>query len=359
MGKNEVKRVLLLAGLMSSHATTRYTLTLAKALKQRDVQVRVVCARGSLVHQFQDAHIPVDVVRYVDQPILHLISSRTLVGIVSEGQPQVIHAQNMGLARTGARLAQATGLPLVVTALRTPIAKKDRWLVNPLVRRIIAVNEAIREDLVNLVRVPKDRIVVVPEGIDVSEYRMWSGSDAAVSPIVGIVAPLERAYGFDYFLAAAKLIHTAAPDIQFLIAGDGSLEGELRRQVRQLGLTKNVVFATRVGDYRPFLEVLDILVLPAIQEGVTFSIMEAMAMGKVVIVSSLGGLFVLVKNEETGFLVGRGDTAEIARRVLELVKNRTLTRTIGQNARKFVEQNFGPASLALRTLRVYEEALAE
>jgi glycosyltransferase involved in cell wall biosynthesis len=87
--------------------------------------------------------------------------------------------------------------------------------------------------------------------------------------------------------------------------------------------------------------------------------MEAMAMGKAVIASSIGGTYVLVKNEETGYLVARGDVSEIARRVLELVKDRQLGRTIGENARKFVEQNFGLASLALRTIRVYEEALRE
>jgi glycosyltransferase involved in cell wall biosynthesis len=279
--------------------------------------------------------------------------------IVEEAQPQIIHVQELGLIRIGVRLSMAARLPLVVSALHAPSAAKNSWLLMPQVRRFIALNETVREDLVNVLRVPKDRIVVVPEGIDISEYPQWSGVASGAVPTVGIVAPLELPYGHDHFLAAAKLIHAAAPEVQFLIAGDGSLEDRLRREVIGHGLAKNVVFVSRIGDYRPFLEVVDILVMPAVRDGISFSIMEAMAMGKAVIASSIGGTYVLVKNEETGYLVARGDVSEIARRVLELVKDRQLGRTIGENARKFVEQNFGLASLALRTIRVYEEALRE
>jgi glycosyltransferase involved in cell wall biosynthesis len=357
MAKVEVKRALLLAGLMASHVATRYTLTLAKALSQREMRVHVVCARGSRIEAFHQAHIAVDSIAYLDHPVLFRLGRRSLLSIVAGVQPQVLHVQDLELLRVGARLATATGLPLLASVLHSPYGSKDNWLLRPEVRRFIAVNEAVREDLVNVARVPKDRIAVVPEGIDVSEYPMWSGATSGSVPTVGIIAPFEKPYGHESFLAAAKLIHTSSPDIQFLIAGDGSLEEDIRRQVIAQGLSKNVVFASRIGDYRPFLEVVDILVMPAVQDGISFSIMEAMAMGKVVIASSIGGIYVLLKNEETGYLVGRGDTGEIARRVLELVKNRSQARKIGENARRFVEQNFGLTSLALRTIRVYEDVV--
>ena len=357
MAKVEAKRVLLLAGVMESHVSTRYTLTLAKALSQRELRVHVACQRGSRIEPFHEAHIAVDAVRYMDRPVFFRLGMRALRNMVSEMQPQVLHVQDLGLARVGVRLAAITGLPLVASALHSPLGGKDPWLLQPQMRRFIAVNEAVREDLVNMTHIPKERIAVIPEGIDVSEYPMWSGASSGSVPTIGIVAPFERAYGHENFLAAAKLIHAAAPDTQFLIAGDGSLEDDIRRQVNTLGLAKNVVFASRIGDYRPLLEVVDILVMPAIQDGISFSIMEAMAMGKVVVASSIGGIYVLLKNEETGYLVGRGDTGEIARRCLDLVKNRRLAQKIGENARQFVEQNFGLTSLALRTIRVYEEVM--
>lgn len=357
MAKVEVKRALLLAGVMASHVDSRYTLTLAKALSQRDLRVHVVCERGSRTDPFHEAHIAVETGAYLDRPVLFRLGRRSLLRIVAEVQPQVLHVQDLELTRVGVRLALAARLPLLVTALHSPTGGRDPWLLQPQVKRFIAVNEAVREDLVNMARVPKERIAVVPEGIDVSEYPMWSGATSGSVPTVGIIAPFEKAYGHENFLTAAKLIHAASPDTQFVIAGDGSLEEEIRRQVNASGLAKNVVFASRIGDYRPFLEVVDILVMPAVQDGISFSIMEAMAMGKVVIASSIGGIYVLLKNGETGYLVGRGDTGEITRRVLELVKERRLARTIGENARRFVEQNFGLTSLALRTIRVYEDAI--
>ncbi len=361
MAKTEVRRVLLLAGVMASHVSTRYTLALAKALSQREVSTHVICARGSRLEPFRDAHISVDAIRYLDHPVLFRLGRRSLLNAMGEAQPQVIHVQDLDLVRVGVRLSLATHLPLVATAHHSPFKRpktaQQRWLLAPEVRRYIAVNEAVREDLVNVMRVAKDRIAVVPEGLDVSEYHTRSASASGSVPTVGIVAPLEPPYGHDHFLAAAKLIHASAPEVQFLIAGDGSIEDDLRRQAAALGLAKNVVFASRIGDHRPFLEVVDVLVMPAVRDGISFSIMEAMAMGKVVIASSIGGVYVLVKNEETGYLVGRGDAGEIARRVLELVKNRSQALRIAENARRFVEQSFGLTSLALRTIRVYEEVI--
>jgi glycosyltransferase involved in cell wall biosynthesis len=343
---------------MASHVATRYTLTLAKALSQRDLRIHVVCGRGSHLAPFNDAHVAVTTMRYLTHPLLFGLVRKALLSVVDAVQPQVIHAQQVAMIHVGLKLAGIAGLPLVVSAFHSPVLGEDRWLLGPQVRRIIAVNEVVREDLVNVAHVPKDRIVVVPEGLDVSEYPVWSGATSGSAPTVGIVAPLEKPYGHEHFLAAARQILIAAPDTQFIIAGDGSLEGDLRRRVSALGLAKNVVFATHIGDYRPFLEVVDILVMPAVQDGISFSIMEAMAMRKAVVASSIGGIYILVKSEETGYLVGRGDTAEIVRRVLELIKNRQEARRIGENARRFVEQNFGLASLALRTIRVYEEAIA-
>jgi glycosyltransferase involved in cell wall biosynthesis len=126
----------------------------------------------------------------------------------------------------------------------------------------------------------------------------------------------------------------AFPRVVFLIVGDGPLRGELEALTRALGVEKNVIFAGYREDVPRVLSVFDIKVLPSVTEGLPLAILEAMAMGKPVIATEVGGVKEILKDGETGFLVPPQDPEALSERIIYLLRNEDEARQLGIRARE-------------------------
>lgn len=354
MAAHEVKNILFIAERMQARGISKYGLHLARELSRRGYWVSVICGPGPLVQQFRRAHINIAVYPEIGRRLWAPFLMGKLLAEAREFQPDIFHLQSSDVISIGTRLASALRKPLVVTAHRLMLRGWRMWQVGRRAARVIAVSEAVREDLVNIGRVPKQKIEVIPNGLDVNDYPVSPPSRNG-APVVGMMGGLEKVKGGEYFLAAAKRILDQFRDTQFLIAGGGSEEKNLRRQVRALGITKNVTFAIDVTDHRAVLRTIDILVLPSLREGLGFGILEAMAMGKPVVASAVGGVYSLVLDGQTGFLVDKGDSKAIAEKVSQLIRDRDLAVRMGTQARERVEKQFDIWSVANRTIEVYKQ----
>ena len=178
--------------------------------------------------------------------------------------------------------------------------------------------------------------------------------------VVLSVCRLVRRKGVDDIIAAIAKIPQA--DVKLLIVGAGEEEGRLRDQVSQLGLTERVKFTGRVSDEEVvncyasadlFVAASKFLLEAGDIEGLGISLLEAQYFGLPVIGTLSGGIPEAVKPNETGFLVGEGDCGAIAEKIMELKNNPALRRRMGENARKFVRQNFSWEGSARKHLEIY------
>lgn len=175
------------------------------------------------------------------------------------------------------------------------------------------------------------------------------------APVVGLVARLDhRAKGHLELLRALSLLkerHT----IHALMVGGGRRQEEMRQLAASLGLAEVVHFLGNRRDVPDLLAAMDIFVLPSHSEGVSLAVLEAMAAGLPVIVSEVGGLPEIVRQEETGLLIPPKDPEALARSLARLLEEPGLARRLGQKAREHVQEKYSLERMAQVVNAAYDE----
>ena len=143
--------------------------------------------------------------------------------------------------------------------------------------------------------------------------------------------------------------------IKLLIIGDGPLRKELEYQAIELGIEKNVVFLGQREDVPELLSVLDIFVMPSLNEGMGRAIVEAMASEKPVIASNVGGIPDVVDDKATGILVPSKSPEALSNAITYLMKNPEIASKMGQEGKKKAVKNLGINSMIEQIENLYEE----
>ena len=181
------------------------------------------------------------------------------------------------------------------------------------------------------------RMQVILNGIDTALFDF-----AGPSPEGGgvTVARLSPEKDIDSLVRAMAIIREAYPSFQLEIAGDGVCMSDLRARVRELGLEGHVKFLGQVRDVRGVLEKSSLFILPSLTEGISLTLLEAMACGLPVVATRVGGTPEVVVDGETGLLVHPGSPAELAQAILSLLQDPERSRQMGVRARQRIEQHF-------------------
>ena len=354
----DVTNVLILAGPLRANCPSTRSLDLARELAINGPKVEVFTSGGMLVEKFRRARVPVFEHRSLRPGWLNSFLARPVLARARQFQPQIIHCQSFGMSRLAAKLARACRCVYIVTGNSCAEAGKSRRLHRSRrFRGIIAASEAVRQDLVNAAGISKQRIKVIPSGIDAGQAAP-PGNRRQVT-VVGMIAPLVRGEGLEDFLEAARLLADRTRDVQFVVGGDGSLSRRLHRRSRDLNLEKLVTFASRFADYQAVLSAVDILVVPAISDGGERLVLEAIACRKPIVATGAGALPGIIKDGETGLLVHKNSPGEIAQALGSLLDNPDLAHRLAAGAVDWVRQNFSACHMVEETLAFYEEAASE
>ncbi|MFZ5800487.1 MAG: glycosyltransferase, partial [Candidatus Omnitrophota bacterium] len=146
--------------------------------------------------------------------------------------------------------------------------------------------------------------------------------------------------------------------VKLLVIGDGPEQQRLADSVQRLGLGAKIIFTGLRKDVREFIRGIDILVLPSLREGLPVAALEAMAAGKPVIATNVGGTPELISDGETGLLVKPADPLALSGALEKLLSDRQLAQTMGERGRKRVENYFSLAKMINETEKLYEECLS-
>jgi glycosyltransferase involved in cell wall biosynthesis len=233
-----------------------------------------------------------------------------------------------------------------------------RYLYNRRVDGIIAISQPIVDLLVSA-GIDAKRIRLIHSGIDSRRFEECCSEASRFGevPVVGTVAVLERRKGHQFLLEAAAQLKSQGYRIQYYLAGDGSLRAELEEMVERLKLTNEVTFYGFVSDIRAFLSRIDFFVLPSLHEGLGVAALEAMAAGKAVVASRVGGLAELVVDSDTGLLVSPRDPEALAKAIARLLNDRPLARVMGNRGADRVREHFTLEQMALQNEAYYYQLL--
>jgi glycosyltransferase involved in cell wall biosynthesis len=228
----------------------------------------------------------------------------------------------------------------------------------------VAVSDDVADAVRATYRPPRDRLFVIPNGVDLDRYRGPAereavrhelGLDAGARLII-VVAKLYAQKGHAALLDALSAT-SPQPQDAVLLLGEGPEREHLERMVRDRGLSM-VRFLGNRPDVPRLLAASDLFVLPSLWEGLPMALLEGMAAGLPVVATDVAGSRQVVRNGRDGILVPPGDAAALASAMAAVLANDEERARLGRAARDRVEQEFSAVRQAERHAEAYEAVLA-
>ena len=211
--------------------------------------------------------------------------------------------------------------------------------------------------------VPAPRVNLFHNGVDTTLFTPGKSGKklrdliniSSTTTLIGFVGRLEYEKGPDLFVRAACNVHVIFPNVHFVIIGSGGMLSELKHIGNQMCIDKNLHFIDWSDDPAELYPGLDLLVHSSRSDGTSLALLEAMACGRPAIGMAAGGVREIIENEHTGMLVNANDWEGLAFQIVQLLKQPKLLKTMGQAARKRVEENFDVLTNTYKTAELLKE----
>lgn len=311
---------------------------------------------------------------------------KRLLPLARELQPDVLHAHSPVLDAVPAiRVGRKLGIPVVYeirafwedaavdhgstreNSLRYRLTRAlETWAVRN-ADAVTVICEGLRGDLIAR-GIPPHKITVIPNAVDIEQFDVGGRPDPELklrlglgnSRVLGFVGSFYAYEGLDLLISALPAIIRQAPDVKVLLVGGGPQDAALKRQVMALGLKERVVFTGRVphAEVGRYYDLIDVLVYPRHPMRLTDLVtplkpLEAMAQGRIMVASDVGGHRELIRDGRTGVLFRAGDAADLAGKVAGLLENEPGWDALRKNGRRFVETERNWAASVARYRSVY------
>ncbi len=230
-------------------------------------------------------------------------------------------------------------------------------------RAVVTLNEADAERIVRWMRAPRDRLHVIPHGVDCAEYRFDAAGGQRVRAslgippagsgrlVIGTAGRLVRGKGVDLLIRAAALLRDRGLDVDVLVAGQGEAEAELAELAGRLGLAGRVHFAGFMQDMPAFYSALDAFVLCSLTESFGLAIAEAMACCRPVIATPTCGASRQIEHGVNGLLLPAFEAGALAGAMAGLAGDPGRAASLGQAGRQSVLRRYSIERTLERTLR--------
>jgi len=293
-----------------------------------------------------------------------------LLQVAERVRPDIIHAHSPVLnAIPALRVGKRLGIPVVyevrafwedaavdhgTTAEGSPRYRLTRWLETRALQQadhVFTICEGLRSDIVSR-GIPADKVTVIPNAVNIESFEPGGLPDAALksrlglqgTSVVGFIGSFYAYEGLDLLLDALPGVLAERPDVRVLLVGGGPQDAALKAQAQRLGLTDKVVFTGRVphSEVQRYYDLIDILAYPRHSMRLTELVtplkpLEAMAQGRVLVASDVGGHKELIRHGETGMLFKAGSKDALAQAVTNLLAARDRWTALREAGRRFVE----------------------
>ena len=313
-----------------------------------------------------------------------------LIDVAREVRPDILHAHSPVLnAIPALRAGRELGIPVVyeVRAFWEDAAvdhgtttegsmryRLTRQLETHALRRaahIFTICEGLRADIVAR-RIPAEKVTVIPNAVDIDNFEPGGQPDEALkaklglggATVVGFIGSFYAYEGLDLLLAALPQLLAARPEVRVLLVGGGPQDAALKAQAQALGVADKVIFTGRVphAEVQRYYDLVDVLAYPRHSMRLTELVtplkpLEAMAQGRLLVASDVGGHRELIRDGHTGRLFRAGDAGALATAVLELLQHRAAWPQLRAAGRRVVESERNWRTSASHYMKPYRALL--
>ncbi len=326
--------------------------------------------------------------------VINALAAR-LLEVAKEVKPDVLHAHSPALNAVAAlRVGRKLGIPVVYEirafwedaavdhgtskewGLRYRLTRAmETWALQR-VDAATTICEGLRSEIIGR-GIPAKKIEVIPNAVNIADFAIGGPRDEALAQqlgldgktVLGFIGSFYAYEGLDILLNALPAMLAQRPDIRVLLVGGGPQDEALRAQARALGVQDHVIFTGRVphGEVQRYYNLVDVLCYPRHKMRLTDLVtplkpLEAMAQGRLMVASDVGGHKELIEDGRTGVLFTADDAGALSRQVLALLEAPHKWQEFRQMGRRFVEQERNWTASVARYRQVYgsltEKALA-
>jgi glycosyltransferase involved in cell wall biosynthesis len=388
--ESERTKILRVIARLNMGGPALHVAYLTAGLRERGYDTTLVAgslARGEDSMAFVADARDVQIVR-IDQlgreisPLRDLVATVRLAWLIRRERPDILHthtAKAGTVGRVAALLAGRRRPRIVVHTFHGHVLRGyfgpvrswfflllERWLASR-TTALIAVSPQVRDDLVALGVAPPERFVVIRLGIELGERvapeqngRAESRRYLGIEPdrfAVGWIGRMTAVKRTDDVLVAFKRLRDEGVDAVLCMVGDGPDRQDLERRAHELGIVRDTLFLGYQEDVAPFYAAFDALVLPSSNEGTPVSAIEALAAGRPVVATRVGGVPDVVQEGDDGFLVEPGATDDLADRLAQLARDPELRERMGRAGRERVLPRYAVERLVDDVDRLYRSLL--
>lgn len=300
------------------------------------------------------------------------------------GPFDLVHAHDWLVAQAAVALKHAYKAPLLATIHATEYGRgrgsvsgevpqainNAEWWLTYEAWRIICCSHFMASEVQTALRVPSDKVDVIPNGIDTTRFDVLANEDLAefrkgfAAPdekIVFYVGRVVHEKGVHLLVEAMPRILAERPGVKLVVAGTGQSLGAVRQRATDLGVGANCYFTGFIPDATRdrLFRVADVAVFPSLYEPFGIVALEAMAAKTPVVVSEVGGLVEVVKHAETGITVFPGNVDSLVWGIQHTLDHPNWARQRAETAYRMAVEQFNWDSIARRTIDVYERIIAE
>ena len=359
----------------------KYEIVLVHGLSQEsnmtDAEKRVVEEGVAAARAKGVRFVTIDTLVRRISPIKDLWAFMSLLWLLWKQKPFVVHTHSSKAGILGRLAAALARIPIVI---HTPhghvfyghfnpfFSKAFLWiekLFAYFTDRIIALTKGEKEDYLNFSIGQSHKLLTVHSGVDVHRY-MCHKIDViekklalGLQPnsfVIGFVGWLFPIKGPMYLLNALSKVWVEHPEVNLVFVGKGDLDVDLRSRVLELRADDRVKFLGWRDDIETIMQVFDLLALPSLNEGMGRVVVEAMASGKPVVASNVGGIPDLVAHGQTGILVPPADEGALAEAIINLVNDPEQAKKMGVRGRLH-SHRFSLAAMIEKLDAIYEDLI--
>lgn len=360
-------KILHLETGMHLYGGAQQVIYLTRGLHERGLDTVLVCPIGSAIAEA--CEWPHEVITLQMSGDMDLGFPWRFYQAIKQHRPDIVHIHSRRGADTfGGLAASWADVPAVLSRrVDNPESRVSIRLKYRFFRKVIAISNCIRDGLVTAGLDPQ-RVVCVPSAVDDTVFGRqpcdspWFRTEFHVSPgqpVLATISQLIPRKGHDTLLKAMVMVRESFRDVRLLLFGRGPLEQTIRARIEELGLTEAVTLEGFRSDIPRILHCVDLLVHPAVKEGLGVALLQAASSGVPVVASRAGGIPEVVEDGVTGLLVPPGDAPTLAEAIIAVLSDHGRARSFGNNAATRAKALFSIDRMVEGNFEVYKNVVAE
>ena len=299
---------------------------------------------------------------------------RRFVQWLKSSHIDVLHTHDFYTNVFGMAAGSMARVPVRVASMRETTGMRSRSqsrvqkVAYSLAHHVVANSGAVKDTLIAK-GIRSEKVAVIYNGLDFRRLDTRASRPEAL-PLLGlpgeirprrfvsIVANMRHEVkDYPMFLRSARRVLEAVPEAAFLLAGEGELSASLQALAAELGIQDSVFFLGRCNNVAELLRISEVCVLSSRAEGFSNAILEYMAAARPVVATDVGGAREVIREGETGYLVSSGDDAQMAARLIALLRDPAKAQRMGDEGRRVVEEKFSCDAQLARTEELYNRLL--